>query len=187
MHRRDLIDSQLHVYCLIEMAISKNMEKSTTGDQQHAKNVNLRSSSNAWVMRGDSNIVETLFKRSADLLNVHEKLIDPLLIGEPFHVVKYEKGQKYDFHHDWGVEGIPNARLLTLLIYLNNQEEGTGGETVFPLAEKYGLKVRPVKGNAILFYNLLEDGNADELTLHSGAEVQEGTKWVRFDNTTLPY
>ena len=32
--------------------------------------------------------------------------------------------------------------------------------------------------NAILFYDMLEDGNMDELTLHEGLPVLQGEKWI---------
>jgi prolyl 4-hydroxylase len=41
-----------------------------------------------------------------------------------------------------------------------------------------GFKVRPVKGSAVLFYNLLEDGNGDERSLHAALPVKEGEKWL---------
>ena len=34
------------------------------------------------------------------------------------------------------------------------------------------------KGSAVLFYNLLEDGNSDDLALHEARPVKEGEKWL---------
>ena len=34
-----------------------------------------------------------------------------------------------------------------------------------------GIKVSPKKGSAVLFYNLLEDGNGDDLALHAALPV----------------
>jgi len=70
---------------------------------------------------------------------------------------------------------------LTLLLYLNDQiDSESGGETSFPFAaDGKGIKIHPGKGGGVLFYNLLEDGNADELTAHSGMPVHKGIKWVR--------
>ena len=36
----------------------------------------------------------------------------------------------------------------------------------------------PPAEQAVFFYDLLEDGNADELSLHSGAKVEAGEKWI---------
>ena len=54
-----------------------------------------------------------------------------------------------------------------------------GGETGFPLLNGgRGLKVRPKKGAAVLFYNLLEDGNGDLDTMHEAIAVRAGEKWL---------
>ena len=59
-----------------------------------------------------------------------------------------------------------------MLLYLTDGEEGAGGETAFPKGKGgRGFKVRPAKGSAVLFYNLLEDGNGDDLALHAALPV----------------
>ena len=82
---------------------------------------------------------------------------------------------------DWGVEGGGPCRFVTLLMYLN--EPTAGGQTAFPKATdpatgKAGLAIHPGKGSAVLFYNLLPDGNADTETLHAALPVIEGEKWL---------
>ncbi len=39
-------------------------------------------------------------------------------------------------------------------------------------------QVAPRKGSAVLFYNLLEDGNGDDLSLHAALPVWKGEKWL---------
>lgn len=77
------------------------------------------------------------------------------------------------------VRGQP-CRFATILFYLNDDMEG--GETTFPMwrnAEtSNALTVKPEKGKAILFYNVLPDGNFDELSMHSSSPVTEGEKWL---------
>ena len=92
----------------------------------------------------------------------------------------YVNGQRYDSHHDWGVNGYPESRLITLLLYLTDMpDEHAGGETAFPKgAGGQGFKVQPKKGSAVLFYNLLEDGNGDDLALHAALPVHHGEKWL---------
>ena len=36
----------------------------------------------------------------------------------------------------------------------------------------------PKKGSAVLFYNLLPDGNGDDLALHAALPCNEGEKWL---------
>jgi hypothetical protein len=62
-------------------------------------------------------------------------------------------------------------------------EDGlTGGETTFPRAITTefhdGLKVKPQSGTAVLFYNVLPDGNMDDLSQHAGEKVETGVKYV---------
>ena len=91
-------------------------------------------------------------------------------------MVHYVNGQKYDSHHDWGVADSNESRFLTLLLYLSELEEG--GETAFPKADGGGFKVKPKKGQAVLFYDLLPDGNGDDLSVHAALPAIQGEKWL---------
>jgi prolyl 4-hydroxylase len=62
-------------------------------------------------------------------------------------------------------------------LYLEVPEQG--GHTSFPKAfGGRGMNVRPPKGSAALFYSMLPDGNADDLSLHAGNPVIDGKKWI---------
>lgn len=41
-----------------------------------------------------------------------------------------------------------------------------------------GIAVKPKKGDALMFYNLLENGRADGQSLHQGCPVIKGDKWT---------
>mmetsp|Transcript_18595 Transcript_18595/g.25684 ORF Transcript_18595/g.25684 Transcript_18595/m.25684 type:complete len:532 (+) Transcript_18595:25-1620(+) len=139
-----------------------------------------RTSRNAWLQRETNQVTDTLFRRAADLLQVDEALLHRNRNAEDMQVVHYTHGQKYDSHHDWGVSGYPESRFITLLFYLTQMPSpNAGGETSFPKgANGRGFKVQPGKGSAVLFYNLLEDGNGDDLALHAALPVNEGEKWL---------
>ena len=99
------------------------------------------------------------------------------LSAEPFQLVRYLPGQRYDAHYDWGVK--PNTRFATLLLYLNTPD--VGGATAFPMANDTSgqpLMVQPRKGSAVLFYNMLPDGNTDVNSLHAALPVSQGMKWI---------
>lgn len=142
-----------------------------------ARKSDTRTSRNTWIPRVTSEVTESLFRRAEHLLK-----IAPLNAHntEDLQVVNYAVGQKYDNHHDWGVSGYPESRFCTLLLYLNDMaNDNAGGETAFPKgANGMGFKAHPGKGSAVLFYNLLEDGNGDDLSLHAALPVHQGEKWV---------
>jgi len=155
------------------------MKVSTVGNKDGGgqRTDSTRTSRNAWVGRKASVVTESLFVRAEHLLKV-ERLDSRNT--EDMQVVHYQDGQKYDSHHDWGVSGYPQSRYITLLLYLTDMEnEYAGGETSFPkAADGKGIKVHPGKGNAVLFYNLLPDGNGDDLALHAALPVRQGEKWL---------
>ena len=162
---------------LIELSKDK-LGISTVGndDGGGARTDATRTSMNTWLGRKTSRETESLFLRAADLLNLDEKIMHNHRNAEDMQVVHYENGQKYDPHHDWGVSGYPESRFITLLLYLTDKPSGdSGGETSFPKADNgRGIKVHPGKGSAVLFYNLLEDGNGDDLALHAALPVKDG-------------
>lgn len=139
-----------------------------------------RTSRNGWISRKTSELTDTIFRRAADLLRIDERLLNNNENAEDLQIVRYGLGERYDAHHDWGVSGYPESRFITLLLYLNDQvNENAGGETAFPKgADGMGVKVHGGKGNAVLFYSLLEDGNGDDLSIHASLPVHEGEKWL---------
>ena len=155
------------------------MASSYVGDSESggARLSDTRTSRNTWLPRNSFEITETLFHRAEQILNISR--LDRYNT-EDLQVIHYTNGQKYDSHHDWGVSGYPESRYITLLLYLNDMASiDAGGETAFPLgADGKGFKVHPGKGNAVFFYDLLEDGNGDDLSLHAALPVTKGEKWV---------
>jgi hypothetical protein len=94
---------------------------------------------------------------------------------EPMQIVSYTQGQYFDVHHDAGtldeethsVQLVPPRRILTIFAYLNTLPEGQG-HTDFPYL---GLSVRPERGCAVLFCNLMPDGTADYRTSHKANPI----------------
>ncbi|HVL78925.1 MAG TPA: 2OG-Fe(II) oxygenase [Sphingomicrobium sp.] len=93
--------------------------------------------------------------------------------GEPLNILKYSPGQQYRPHHDGTGSDNVSVRLLTALIWLNDQFEG--GETDFP---KINIKVRGGVGDMLVFRNVTLDGNFDERMIHAGLPVTQGVKWM---------
>ena len=179
---------------LIQMAKQKGLYPSTVmGSSSVDKKT--RSSETTWLSRKSAKIVDTLYRRAADVLQMdesllrhasphHDKFATHHAISEDLQLVHYQKGQEYTPHHDFIYPSIANrhqpTRFATLLIYLQSPKEG--GETVFPrsmqTAHHDGLQVVPKMGKAVLFYNMLPDGNVDDLSQHGSNAVMEGEKWI---------
>lgn len=132
-----------------------------------------RTSSNTWIKRNTTPVVETLYRRVADLLGIQHQILTTHDNAEDIQVVHYHVGEEYRAHYDWGVRGYPESRFITVLLYLS--DDFTGGETSFPKAK---FKIHPKKGNAVVFYSLLEDGNGDINSLHASIPVSTGEKWL---------
>ena len=121
-------------------------------------------------------IVKKIEKRLAALTEL------PIQNGESIQVLQYREGAEYQPHHDYFNPATPGGmshlnrggqRVASVIMYLNTPQEG--GETIFP---RVNIRVTPKKGSAVLFYNCLTTGEVDPLSLHGGAPVIAGEKWI---------
>ncbi|SFZ79419.1 2OG-Fe(II) oxygenase [Chitinimonas taiwanensis] len=106
----------------------------------------------------------------------------PLENGEGLQILRYGVGGEYRPHFDYFPPDDPGSakhiaqggqRVATLVIYLNTVAEG--GATIFPDA---GLSVSPRQGSAVYFRYANGQGQLDPLSLHGGAPVEAGEKWI---------
>ena len=140
---------------------------------------NTRTSSNTWARRESSPAMDTVFRRIADVLRIDGDIMHHSAggVAENMQVVHYGVGQEYRPHFDWWVGDTPHSRFATVLMYLNEQKhDKAGGETTFPHLGP--MDVHGGKGTAVIFYSLLEDGNADVMSLHGALPVHDGEKWL---------
>jgi len=143
----------------------------TTG----ASEVNVaRTSEGMFFGRAENPICARVEERIAKLLNW------PLDNGEGLQILRYQPGAEYKPHYDYfdpAQPGTPTIlkrggqRVGTLVVYLNSPTRG--GATTFPDVH---LEVSPVKGNAVFFS--YDRPHPMTRTLHGGAPVLEGEKWV---------
>lgn len=160
------------------IGLSKDkVQRSAVGNGGDGFVTETRTSRNTWLRRDETTTMNVLFRRFARVLNIPDEELNHDRTAENLQVVHYSVGQKYSPHHDFNDKGVPEQRFLTLFIYLKTAD--ARGGTAFPLAYgRRGLKVQPEAGDAILWYNMLEDGNADEMSLHEGMPVAQGEKWA---------
>ena len=152
------------------LARSETVENVSGGSEVNAS----RTSDGMFFERGQSPLITRIEQRVAALLNW------PLENGEGLQILRYRPGAEYKPHHDYfdpvhsGSATIlkrGGQRVGTLVMYLNTPTRGGG--TTFP---EVGLEVAPVKGNAVFFS--YDKPHVSTRTLHGGAPVLEGEKWV---------
>ncbi|MFD0672785.1 2OG-Fe(II) oxygenase [Cohnella sp. GCM10027633] len=128
----------------------------------------IRTSSSMFFEESENELIERIETRVAELMNV------PVTHAEPLQILHYKPGEQYQPHYDYFTSGnVVNNRISTLVMYLNDVEEG--GETYFP---SIGFSVTPKKGSAVYFEYFYTDDRLNELTLHAGNPVAVGEKWV---------
>jgi prolyl 4-hydroxylase len=133
-----------------------------------------RTSRGMFFEREENAVCSAIERRIARLVNW------PLINGEGLQILHYLPGAQYEPHHDYfdpaksGTAAITargGQRVGTLVMYLNTPDKGGG--TTFP---DVGLEVGPVKGNGVFFS--YDRAHASTKTLHGGAPVIAGEKWV---------
>ena len=152
------------------LARSQTVETDSGGSEVNAA----RTSQGMFFRRAENELCQRIEARIAALLNW------PIENGEGLQVLHYRPGAEYQPHYDYfnpqqsGTANIlkrGGQRVGTLVMYLNTPVRG--GATTFP---DVGLEVQPVQGNAVFFS--YDKPDPDTRTLHGGAPVLEGEKWV---------
>ena len=152
------------------LARSETVDNATGGSEVNAA----RTSDGMFFERGQHALIRRIEQRIAELLRW------PLDNGEGLQILRYRPGAEYRPHHDYFDpvhSGTPRIlerggqRVGTLVMYLNTPEGG--GATTFP---DVGLEVAQVRGNAVFFS--YERAHPSTRTLHGGAPVTAGEKWV---------
>ncbi|GMN59660.1 hypothetical protein TIFTF001_028752 [Ficus carica] len=141
------------------------LQVSTVVDAKTGKGIksNVRTSSGMFLSPEERKypMVQAIEKR----ISVYSQI--PVENGELVQVLRYEKSQFYKPHHDYFSDTFNlkrgGQRIATMLMYLSDNVEG--GETYFPMAGTgecscggkmvKGLSVKPVKGDAILFWSMV--------------------------------
>ncbi|AEF98617.1 2OG-Fe(II) oxygenase [Methylomonas methanica] len=135
-----------------------------------------RSSEGTYFQRGESPLISRLDRRISELMNWPEDH------GEGIQILHYGVGAQYKPHFDYFLENESGGalqmtqsgqRVATLVMYLNEVTEG--GETVFP---DVGISITPKRGSAAYFAYCNSLGQVDPATLHGGAPVLTGEKWI---------
>jgi prolyl 4-hydroxylase len=160
---------------MIGLAQPRLERSQTVQTETGANEVNeSRTSQGMFFTRGEHALVQRIEARMAALMRW------PLDRGEGLQVLRYAPGAEYKPHYDYfdpAHSGTPailqrgGQRVASLVCYLNTPSRG--GSTVFPDIE---LDVLPIQGNAVFFS--YDRAHPVTRTLHGGAPVVQGEKWV---------
>ncbi len=167
--------SQQECEALIELARPRMLRSQTVVNATGESEVNeARTSQGMFFGRGENELCQRIEARIAALVNW------PVEHGEGLQVLRYGQGAEYKPHYDYfdpyqpGIAPIlkrGGQRVGTVVMYLNTPRQG--GATTFPDA---GIDVHAVAGQAVFFaYGVPHPSTG---TLHGGAPVLEGDKWV---------
>jgi len=160
---------------LVDLARARLARSETVDIKTGGSELNeARTSDGMFFERGENELVSRIEARMAALLNW------PLVNGEGLQILRYRPGAEYKPHYDYfdpAQPGTPRIlerggqRVASLVTYLNTPAKG--GATTFP---DVALEVAPIKGNAVFFS--YDRPHPITRTLHGGAPVIEGEKWV---------
>lgn len=175
-----VLDEFLHAdecEALIKLAQGK-LAPSTTVDPGSGDTMSIpeRTSEGAFFQLGETALISSIEQRIAELLQW------PVENGEGLQVLHYREGGEYRPHFDYFPPeqtgsakhlALGGQRIATLIMYLN--EVQNGGATIFPRAN---LSLYPRRGTVIYFSYCNANGEVDPETLHGGAPVLAGEKWI---------
>jgi prolyl 4-hydroxylase len=152
------------------LARSQTVDNATGGSEVNEA----RTSRGMFFGRGENELIARIEARIAALVRW------PVENGEGVQVLHYTAGAEYKPHYDYFDPAQPGTatilkrggqRVATVVMYLNSPEKGGG--TSFP---DVALEVAPVKGSAVFFS--YDHAHPATRSLHGGAPVVEGEKWV---------
>ncbi|XP_031428629.2 prolyl 4-hydroxylase subunit alpha-1 [Clupea harengus] len=131
-----------------------------------------RVSKSAWLTDEEDPVIDKLNQRLSDVTGLD------MATAESLQVANYGIGGQYEPHFDSKLVDDPDlahkgGRIATILIYMSDVK--LGGSTVFP---DIGADLKPQKGSAVVWYNILRNGLEDDRTLHAACPVFVGSKWV---------
>jgi prolyl 4-hydroxylase len=135
-----------------------------------------RSSLGTYFSLGQTPLVQTIEARLSEITNT------PVVNGEGLQILNYAGGGEYRPHFDYfpvekeggrihAAKG--GQRIITVIMYLN--DVAAGGATIFP---NINLNIYPKKGSALYFSYFNSKAQVDPATLHGGAPVIQGEKWI---------
>jgi len=164
---------------IVRMSMGNLVQSQVYDPNNNLTDYSSRISEQCWLSDSDHPAVAKFSQLAREITNTHGKY------QEQLQVVKYGPGGFFKPHYDACEVGrmgdqycekmdkSNGPRLVTVLVYLS--DNFTGGETRFPYLKR---SVKPVKGKAVIFYNIDSNKQVIDESMHGGDPVTSGTKWV---------
>ncbi len=181
---RNIYDKNYYVILIKDLLSSKDCDKiKSICENQITNDIDI-------VIEIEGTKEENLLKRNRTTIDetvnpVAYKMLDmcSLITGYPINhmervqYIKYDEGgflcDHYDPHNHF--DGKCKDRIFTIIFYLDDVEEGCGGETYFREIDTY---IRPVKGNCLVFKNLTNSNELLMNSLHCSIPLNKGVKTI---------
>ncbi|XP_039142907.1 probable prolyl 4-hydroxylase 6 [Dioscorea cayenensis subsp. rotundata] len=167
---------------------------------QKASAINIGSGKNTHDLQNNTNSCVSLARDFDEIVSIIEKRIAawtflPKENGEDMQILHYDVNNmdaiQYDNYNATFRPVYGGHRIATILIFLSTVTHG--GETIFPMSvlkdtqikdsrwsdcAANGYAVKPVKGDALLVFNLHPNATLDFSSFHGDCKVLEGEKWI---------
>lgn len=153
----------------LENEAATKLDTATTGNDEDTIDIHgLRIAHNFWLEEPNDKVVRYLDQFAEAITGL---VIDDF--SDYLQIANYGVGGHYKPHYDASVsQGV--IRRATLMYYLTDVQYGGATAFIHPR-----IAVRPEKGSAVLWHNLLFDtGLLDDRTMHGSCPVLLGNKWV---------
>ena len=161
------------------MQSKSHLQRAQVYDSKNLQNTTNETRTNT---QAQFNLIETDFIQCLIQERMSAACGLPVKNMEATAILHYDIGEQIINHYDFVDPNIPNyaqelskngQRIVTFLIYLNNEYEG--GETAFP---KLNLSHKGKAGEGLFFVNSLPSGEPNLRTLHAGKAPTSGEKWI---------
>ncbi|MEW5315416.1 MAG: hypothetical protein WDW38_006847 [Sanguina aurantia] len=162
---------------LVALAAPQMRRSTVVGAGGKSVEDNYRTSYGTFLRRYQDAVVERVENRIAAWTHL------PVSHQEDLQLLRYGVGQFYKVHSDTLRDDEAGIRVATVLLYLNEPQEG--GETAFPTSDgnlsecaRGHVAFRPKRGDALLFWSVWPNGVVDTHAAHTGCPVLGGVMWT---------
>lgn len=184
----DNVFSEKECEQIIQLGLPRLKPAQVMGKNNQKEIHHSRTNEIAFVSSDEHPVLSKFIRMASRLAKDHLGKTASVLSHEDPQILRYRIGEFYGAHFDHCDENTKvcqedlqsrngQKRVATVLIYLNNVEQG--GETKFP-AFPGSPAIKPVRGRCVVFSNLdtMDQTKTHPLSLHEAVAPVSGEKWA---------